>query len=371
MKEIKIVVDEDIPFIKGVLEPFASVSYFKGNKIGPHEISDADALIIRTRTKCDASLLRGSRVGFIASATIGKDHVDLEYCRENGILFTNAAGCNAWGVVQYVLTAIYSLADKKGFDVAEKTIGIIGAGNVGERLASTCESLGLKVLRCDPPVREKLAKKLDFVNGGSFSVDRSHLSAEQFYNIKEVVQKADIVTLHVPLEPSTKSLFNKEMFSEMKPGAVFINSSRGEVVDEDALIFAREKLSGLVLDVWCNEPEINKRLLKLADIATPHIAGYSLEGKINATIIVIREISKYFKIRELSNFSIDYPQYHTINSDNLFFLLRETFPIFDEDRKLRDNPSLFEKIRSSYSYRREISPEMYMTFSANKTIKIC
>ncbi|MFA6334669.1 MAG: 4-phosphoerythronate dehydrogenase [Bacteroidales bacterium] len=358
-KRIKVVVDDDIPFIKGTLEPYASVLYYKGDKIDSQEVLDADALIIRTRTKCNARLLNGSKVKFIASATIGTDHIDMDYCRKNGIVFTNAAGCNAWGVVQYVLTAIFSIAKKKDIDLTNKIIGIIGAGNVGERLAVTCESLGFRVLRCDPPVKEILTKNLGFNDAGRFSVDRSTLKPEQFFDLWQVTQKADIVTLHVPLDSSTRALFGKDFFSSLKPGAIFINSSRGEVIDEVALMEARQKLAGIALDVWKNEPEINQSLMKMVDIATPHIAGYSLEGKMNATMIVVREFSKYFSIKELSDFGIDYPEPYTVKTDNLCSFLTESFPIYDEDKKLRENPCSFEKIRSSYTYRREISGEMY------------
>lgn len=374
-KRIKVVVDDDIPFIKGVLEPYATVFYYRGNRIGSQEIKDADALIIRTRTKCDALLLNGSKVKFIASATIGSDHVDQDYCRENNIVFTNAAGCNAWGVVQYVLTAIFSTAHVKGIDLTSKTIGIIGAGNVGERLAGTCESLGFRVLRCDPPLKELLTKKLGFEKNGLFSVDRSSLTPEQFFNMDEVIEEADIVTLHVPLNHSTKALFNKDVFSKLKSNSFFINSSRGEIVDEVALMDARQKLSAIALDVWCNEPDINQHLVKMVDIATPHIAGYSLEGKINATVLVVNKFAGFFGLKELSDFKIDYPEPLPVKTivysessfqDNLCLLLNESFSIYAEDKKLRENPEAFEKIRSTYVYRREISDELYKIFASIK-----
>jgi len=207
IRKIKVVIDDDIPFIKGLLEPYANVFYYKGNCIGHNETKDTDALIIRTRTKCDASLLNGSKVKFIASATIGSDHVDLDYCRNNGIFFTNAAGCNAWAVVQYVLTAIFTIAKNKDIDLSNKTIGIIGAGNVGERLAGTCKSLGLKVLRCDPPIKELLEKNIRSLDAGRFAIDRSRLFAEDFLAIEEVVKKADILSLHIPLNLSTKKTY--------------------------------------------------------------------------------------------------------------------------------------------------------------------
>jgi len=371
-KRIKVVVDDDIPFIKGVLEPYATVFYYRGNRIGSQEIKDADALIIRTRTKCDALLLNGSKVKFIASATIGSDHVDQDYCAENGISFTNAAGCNAWAVVQYVLTAIFTISANKGINLSDKKIGIIGAGNVGERLASTCESLGFKVFRCDPPVKKMLEENLNPFDKGRFSVDRSMLRPEDFYSMDEVIEKSDIITVHLPLISSTREILNNKVFSKIKPDTVFINSSRGEVLTEQALIDSRSKLAAILLDVWSNEPNINLKLLELADIATPHIAGYSLEGKINATVIAVNKFAGFFGIKELSGFNIDYPvqdeQSFNIDFDkasqkDFYMFLQKYFPIMEEDKKLRANPMEFESVRSRYLYRREITKEMYKLFS--------
>jgi len=371
IKQIKVIVDQDIPFIKGILEPYAEVLYYKGNLICNKEIMDADALIIRTRTKCDASLLKGTKVKFVASATIGSDHVDLDYCRNNGVFFTNAAGCNAWGVVQYVITALFTIAQLKEIDLSNKTIGIIGAGNVGERLAGTCESLGFKVLRCDPPIKEQFEKNIRSLDNGRFAVDRSRLVADDFLTIEEVIKLSDIVSLHIPLNLLTRKLINKEIVSLIKAGSIFINSSRGEVIDEEALIEGSQKLTALVLDVWNNEPNVNGQLLNIADIATPHIAGYSLEGKINATVIVVNEFAKFYDIKELIGFDIKYPEQPPVKAvfdsdksyqDNTYQFLQESFPIMDQDRKLRESPDKFEDIRSSYIYRREISPDTYKMF---------
>jgi len=372
---IKVVIDDDIPFIKGVLEPYASVVYCKGKNIGPDEVRNADALIIRTRTRCDASLLNGSKVRFIASATIGSDHIDLDYCIKNSITYTNSAGCNAWGVVQYVITALFTVAHEKGVSVAGKTIGIIGAGNVGERLARTVVKLGFKVLRCDPPVKKRIENGEDMTEKGRFSVDRSLLTPEDFFDLSYVLENADIITLHVPLDNSTKGFFNKEMFAVIQENAIFINSSRGEVIDEQSLIDSRGKLSAIVTDVWNNEPNVNLKLMNVCDIATPHIAGYSLEGKINATVLVVNAFAKFFGLEDLSGFTIDYPVPEPVRTttdltdsfeNNMFLLLNESFPLLEEDMKLRANPLQFEQIRSGYVYRREISKEM---FNIIETIK--
>ncbi len=367
-KRITVVIDDDIPFIKGILEPYASVVYCKGKKIGPDEVRNADALIIRTRTRCDASLLDGSNVRFIASATIGNDHVDLDYCRKNAITYTNSAGCNAWGVVQYVITALFSVAYRKNLSVAGKTIGIIGAGNVGERLARTACKFGFRVLRCDPPVKQRIEKGEDMKGEGRFAVDRSQLIPEDFHDLTYVLENSDIITLHVPLDNSTKEIINKDAFALIRENAIFINSSRGEVIDEQSLIASSMKLSAIVADVWNNEPDINQALLDVCDIATPHIAGYSLEGKINATVLAVNAFANFFELRDLSDFTIAYPAPEPVRTiidltdsyeNNMFALMNESFPLLEEDKKLRANPLDFEQIRSAYAYRREISQELF------------
>ncbi|MFA5850736.1 MAG: 4-phosphoerythronate dehydrogenase [Bacteroidales bacterium] len=372
---IKVVIDDDIPFIKGVLEPYASVVYYKGKNIGQDEVRNADALIIRTRTKCDASLLAGSKIRFIASATIGSDHIDLDYCIRNSITYTNAAGCNAWGVVQYVITALFTVVHAKRLSVAGKVVGIIGAGNVGERLARTAENLGFKILRCDPPVKKRIENGEDMTAKGRFSVDRSQLTPEDFFDLSYVLENADIISLHVPLDKSTKGFFNKELFSVIPQNTCFINSSRGEVVDEQAIIDYKEKLLAIVVDVWNNEPNINLKLMDVCDIATPHIAGYSLEGKINATVLVVNAFANFFGFVDLSNYTIDYPVQEQVRTNinlsdsfenNMYLLLNESFPLFEEDKKLRANPLDFEHIRSAYVYRREISQDL---FNIIETIK--
>ena len=370
---IKIIVDIDIPFLHGVLEPYAQVTYLKGKEIDADAVQNADALIIRTRTRCDASLLENSRVKFIASATIGSDHVDIDYCNKKGIYFTNAAGCNSWGVVQYVITAIFFVNSRLNIDPRGKTLGIIGAGNVGERLAQTAIKFGFKVLRCDPPKKEILQKDADYFKTesaslrgeiGEFYIDRSRLTAEDYISIDKLLEESDIVSLHVPLNESTKCMASSHFFKKIKKDAIFINSSRGEVCDEWELIKSKKKLSAIITDVWSNEPKINKELLNISNIATPHIAGYSLEGKINATRIVVNQFGKFFQIDALSKFEIEFPSMPLYNFlykeelsgfENLCSLLNSIYAIEYDDKALRENPSSFEKIRESYNYRREFT----------------
>lgn len=368
---MKLIIDKDIPFIKGVFEPFGEVLYCSGSEINRSVIKDADGLIIRTRTKCTESLLEGSPIRFIASATIGTDHVDLPYCLSRGIHFSNAAGCNSLAVMQYVFTALFSLAGTGKFSLGYgsfafregvQTIGVIGVGNVGSKVAAFGEYLGFKVLRNDPP-RE--AAQRDALKRGEIREEE----AVGFCSIEKILDCSDIITLHVPLTQTTENMADESFFGKMKKGAVLINSSRGEVVEENALIRNREKLSALVLDVWRDEPAINDRLLSLTDIATPHIAGYSVEGKARGTLMVIKAAARYFGIEPLIEYKIPVEAYDPSLTPRLdlkgkscreiYEELYTIFPIFDLDRLLKENIGEFERIRSNYNLRREfhVNPE--------------
>jgi erythronate-4-phosphate dehydrogenase len=374
---IKVIADIDIPFLRGVLEPYVQITYLKGKDINAEAVRDADALIIRTRTRCNASLLENSRVRFIASATIGSDHVDIDYCNEKGIYFTNAAGCNSWGVVQYVISAIFFVSSQLNADPSGKTLGIVGAGNVGERLAQTAVKLGFEVLRCDPPKRETLQKDADYFKTGSaslrgeigeFYVDRSHLTKADYVSLDELIERSDIVSLHTPLNESTKCMASSDFFRKIKKDAIFINSSRGEVCDEPELVKSGKRLAAIITDVWSNEPEINRDLLNISTIATPHIAGYSLEGKINATRMVVNQLGAFFEIDDLAKFEIEIPLVPSYNFmpdenlseyENICSLLNIIYPIKNDDKLLRMNPESFEQLRGNYNYRREFTPEFF------------
>ena len=193
----KIVIDKDIPFIKGVLEPYADIIYSAGKDITREIASDADALIIRTRTKCNAELLSGSGVKAIFSATIGTDHIDLRYCVENGIAVYSAPGCNAWGVVQYVITSLYALSERRDIDIEGKVLGIIGAGNVGERLAWIAARLGFEVIRCDPPEMERLMKDNNRAASRELDIDISSISSADYYDLADLLKCAEIGRAHV------------------------------------------------------------------------------------------------------------------------------------------------------------------------------
>lgn len=341
---MKIVADVDIPFLEGVFEPYAEVLYKKGIDISREDVADADALLVRTRTQCDASLLEGSRVRIVASATIGTDHIDKEYCRSRGIEVANASGCNAGGVMQYVFSAVYGIAARKGIKLDDFTFGVIGVGNVGSRVAEMAESLGFKVMRCDPP---RAAKE----------------GPEGFCSLEELLTKSQVVTLHVPLDDTTRGMADEDFFTLMRPGSIFINSARGEVVDEKALIAAIPKMGAVVIDTWNNEPDVNTELLEMVDIATPHIAGYSYQGKVNGTRMAVRAVAECLGIAALADFSpADLDEDHQPvkldlrgrNHGEIAAVLQYNYPIFTDDFRFRMEPHKFEKLRNGYQYRREI-----------------
>jgi erythronate-4-phosphate dehydrogenase len=349
---MKIVADDKIPFLRGALEPFAEVVYLPGRSISNEILKDAEALIIRTRTRCTESLLEETKVRFIGTATIGYDHIDTLYCAKHNIRWTSAPGCNSSSVQQYVTAALLKLAHDNNSDLYQKTIGIVGAGNVGSKVEKIARILGMKVLLNDPPRARKEGDN-------------------NFVSLEKILHESDIVTVHVPLtivdEDVTYHLFNDLSFNKMKEGAWFLNTSRGEVTDTTALkkVLASGKLRGAVIDVWENEPDIDAELLDKAFIATPHIAGYSADGKANGTSMVVNSLCKYFGL-PLENWypgDVPVPANGTIEidgkgkSDNDIIgeAVFHTYDIREDDRKLRFKPADFEMQRSDYHVRREFT----------------
>ena len=340
---MKIVIDRSIPFIEGVFEPYSEVIYKDGEDICRSDLITADALIVRTRTKCDGKLLRGTSVKMIATATIGTDHIDSDYCNRHRIFTTNAAGCNSGGVMNYVFSALYGIAARKSISLSDATIGIIGVGNVGGKVEKAARNLGFKVLLCDPP--------------------RAKAEGEQnFCELDYLLKNSDIVTLHVPLNKKTKGMADERFFSKMKVGAFFINAARGGLVKESALLNAIPKLGPVVIDTWKNEPDINRKLMDKVDIATPHIAGYSYQGKQIGTSMVVRSIARFFGFNELFDF---FPsatdkeleavklEYKDRDQGGIASTIQYSYPIFTDDFMLRMQPEAFEELRKKYKYRRE------------------
>lgn len=340
---MKLAIDISIPFIKGVFEPYAEVVYLDGMTMRREDILDADALVIRTRTKCNADLLDGTAVKVIATASIGTDHIDNEYCREHGIHHKNAAGCNAGGVMNYVFSALYGTAARHSINLSGATFGVIGVGNSGSRVAGTARQLGFRTLLCDPPRAE--AEGLD----GFCSLDR-------------LLEESDIVSIHTPLDESTRGMADSKFFSKMKFGAFFINTARGEIVVEDDLVAAIPKLGPVVLDVWQNEPFVNRTLVHLVDIATPHIAGYSYQGKQYGTAYAVRTIARFFSLRELYDYfpETTVKDLEAVKVDaygktqgQIASAIQYNYPIFTDDFMFRINPDSFIQLRKDYKYRRE------------------
>ncbi len=278
---MRIIIDNKIPYINGVLEPFFEVIYLPGSLTTKEAVKDADALITRTRTICSKETLEGSRVKFIATATIGFDHIDVNFCEAAGIQWANAPGCNAESVNQYISSALFSWSMRKKLALTGKTIGIVGVGQVGSRVAKTCEILGMKVLLNDPPRAR--------AEGSS-----------RFVSLESIQEQADMISFHVPLNMEgvdrTYHMVNREFLQNLQKKPLIINTCRGEVFDSEAVYKAMEAgaISGMVLDCWENEPDIDLRLLETADFGTPHIAGYSKDGKANGTRASVRAISRFF-----------------------------------------------------------------------------
>ncbi|RJR32702.1 MAG: 4-phosphoerythronate dehydrogenase PdxB [Desulfobacteraceae bacterium] len=348
---MKIVADDHIPFLRGVLEPFASVSYLPGAKIAPEDVRDADALLTRTRTKCNGALLEGSNIRFIGSATIGFDHIDTGFCAEHGIHWCNAPGCNAGSVMQYVASALAHLSGKHDLDLTSTTMGIIGVGNVGSKIEKLAETLSMKAMLNDPP-RARTEGLADFVP------------------LESIVREADIITLHVPLSRSgpdrTYHLWDEEFFSRLKRKPFLVNTSRGETVDTPALkkAISRKMIRGAVVDVWENEPRIDRELLRMTEISTPHIAGYSLDGKANGTTAVVRALSRFFHL-EIDDWLPDHlpgPEKPLIDKvpdgtaeQIVLSCVESTYRVESDSRRLRQSPETFEGQREHYPLRREFS----------------
>ena len=339
MKKIKIVADDKIPFLRGILENVADVVYLPGAKTTPADVRDADALITRTRTICNRELLADSQVKFIATATIGFDHINVSEVESLGITWNNAPGCNANSVGQYVSCALQTL----GMELEGKTLGVVGVGHVGSIICRCAEALGMKVLRNDPPRAEK--------------------GETGFVSLEEVLESSDIVTLHVPLEYEgaypTFHMADKRFFSAMRKGAFFFNAARGEAMESAALKAALRSghLSAAVIDVWENEPAIDTELLDMAHIGTMHIAGYSTDGKANGTAASVRAVAKVLGIRELENWAPavlpEPPEEKIIPFVSLKETLLHTYDPRRDSRLLKNDVSSFEELRGSYPVRRE------------------
>ena len=329
---MKIIIENHIPFIHGIFDAVADVVYLPSDQITAEVMKDADALITRTRTRCNEALLTGSKCRFIATATIGTDHIDLDYCHKAGITVVSAPGCNAPAVAQYVLTSIYHTVG----DFCGHCLGVVGVGHVGSIVARWAEGLGMKVLRNDP-IREE--------NEGG----------DEFVSLAQIAGQCDIITFHTPHTLAgkypTHHLADGKFFNSLIRKPVVINSARGPIVDTPMLIEALKegKVSKTIIDCWEGEPSISTELLSMASIATPHIAGYSYEGKVRATIAVAEALAKHFNlnVRLTTEKPADAPDTVTLQE-----LLSSYNPQVDTDN-LKRNPEKFETLRNEYDFRHE------------------
>lgn len=338
---MKIIVDDKIPYLKGIIEKITpEVLFVPGKDFNKSLIKDADALIVRTRTLCNQELLEGSSVKFIATATIGYDHIDTDYCGKAGITWTNAPGCNANSVAQYIESSLLLLKVQKEFNLNALTIGIVGVGNVGKKVADVARNLGMRVLLNDPP-REK------------------NENIKGFYSLEQLAQESDIITFHVPLNQSgaykTLHLGNQTFFSSLKRRPIIINTSRGEVLETEALLEALEKgeIADAIIDVWENEPNLNLPLLEKVFIGTPHIAGYSADGKANATRMSLDALCRFFNINENYNIAPPEPESSIISAKSREEALLQIYNPTNDSQRLKEHPEQFEFFRGNYPLRRE------------------
>jgi erythronate-4-phosphate dehydrogenase len=363
---LRIVADEKIPFLRGVLEPYAEVKYLPGSAISRQDVLHADALIVRTRTRCDKLLLEGTTVKFIATATIGDDHIDKVFCAKSGITWVNAPGCNASSVMQYMASVLVTIQKEKKVQFEKKTLGIIGVGHVGQLVQKLAGIFGMNVLLNDPP--------------------RQRAEGDgQFTDLHQLLRQSDIITLHVPFTKEgtdkTLHLINDEALKLLKPAAWLINTSRGEIMDTRALKIALEtkKIAGAVLDVWENEPEIDPELHKNVFIGTPHIAGYSADGKANGTAMAVRALSSFFSLPltfwypavlpvPVNNLLLESDHFV---SENDFFeqTVLHTYNVVEDSSRLRESPADFEKLRNNYPVRREFTAYSFRQGSMSEELK--
>lgn len=342
LRNMNIVIDEKIPFLREALETMGhNVLSKPGVEICTTDIADADALFVRTRTMCNASLLNGSKVRFIGTATIGYDHIDATYCARNGIKWVSAAGCNSGAVLQYVQSAIYSWAKERHVQLEGLCVGVVGVGEIGSKVAAWARNAGMKVLLNDPPRAQREG------NGEFVPLDR-------------IVCECDIITFHPTLsregEFPSYHLADAPFLTSLKKCRLLINASRGPVVDNEALLTALERRSvgDAVLDVWENEPCINVHLLNKVYLGTPHIAGYSAEGKMNATRMVLEAFAAFSGYKAaLPLPTMQPPEPHTVAGASLSDILTRIYSPTDDSLALKDRPEAFEDLRNNYRLRRE------------------
>jgi erythronate-4-phosphate dehydrogenase len=367
---MKIIADANIPFVKECFSSIGEVSVFAGRHITRDIVANADCLLVRSVTKVDSDLLAGSKVQFVGTATIGFDHIDIEYLEGNHIGFASAPGSNANSAAEYVVAGLLEIGRRYKIKLEGKSIGIVGVGNVGSRIASKSKAMGMKVLLNDPPLQRA-------------SGDAKYLPLEELFD-------SDFITLHTPLTlegiDKTFHLADEKFFKSLKAGCVFINASRGEVADGEALKASIQSghLETTVLDVWGNEPDIDLELLEMVDVGTPHIAGYSLDGKIAGMIMIYKAVCKYFGLRAKYSIEDFLPKpsvprlkidpNNGSDEDVLRGAVEKIYKISEDDTKLRQILNMpaesrwryFDDLRKNYPVRREFQ-NTRIEFTAEST----
>jgi len=333
---LKFLVESKVPFLKGLLEAYGTVDYAHPDDITPERVRDIDAMIVRTRTQCAAPLLDGSRCRFIATATIGTDHIDLPWCAARGITVANAPGCNAPAVAQYVFGTIAAMADRP---LSSYTLGVVGVGHVGSIVARWGRSLGMRVLMCDPP--------------------RSRAEGGDWHTLADIAREADIISFHTPLTKSgpdaTLHLADETWLSTLRCKPLIINAARGPVVDTQALTQALD--CGLVcaaaIDCWEGEPGISHALLQRAAVATPHIAGYSRQGKWRASQMALDALTAYFRLPRLR--LPGQPPQPVPEKVTAVAVAQSYNPLAADTPALKQHPDRFEQLRNEYNLRDELT----------------
>ena len=355
---VKIVCATNMPYALEAFGTLGDARIIEGRIISPDDVRHADILAVRSTTRVDRDLLDGSRVGFVGTATIGTDHFDIPYLEGRGIRWCYAPGCNANSVSEYVTAALLCLARRHGFRLRGLTIGVIGVGNVGNRVVGKATALGLQVLQNDPPRQEATG-------------------ASVFQPLDSILPQTDIVTLHVPLTSDgrhpTIHMADRRFFDRLKHGCILVNAARGAVVDTDALLRAMDRgiVSHAVIDTWEPEPAYRTDLLARADLATPHIAGHSFEGKVNGTVMVYREACRFLGVPDawtpdgllppplVPQIEVDAAERE--DEDALWEVVRRVYDIEADDARMRagivaddrQRSKHFDRLRSDYPMRRE------------------
>lgn len=383
---MKIICSTNIPFAVEAFSTLGEVRVLEGRSISAADVRDAVILALRSTTKVNRALLEGSRVRFVGTATIGTDHLDVDYLTRAGIKWCFAPGCNANSVSEYIAAALLTLGERHGFSLEGKTLGVIGVGNVGSRVVEKALALGMKVLMNDPP-RERAEREEKTAGSSGLS------TVSGFVSIDRLLAEADVITVHVPLTKSgadkTLHLADEVFFGKVKEGLIFINAARGAVVDTPALLKSLDtgRVSHVVLDTWEDEPVCRLDMLGRADIGTPHIAGHSFEGRVMGTVMIYREACRYLCVPESWSHEplMPSPLVPRVELDVagrrdqviLHEVVRQVYDIEADDRRFRSvvtgdemaRSKAFDRLRKDYPMRREFRYTTVSLKNASEVLK--